>query len=81
MNNYEIESKLTNKAEKWELNNLQSEIQELKRKIDNLKSNINNLQNINDNRYYAFDKLFNIIAEHPQFKEFSNEIYELKGNL
>ena len=81
MNIYEIERKLGDKADKWELHNLQTENRELKSHVNELERKIGYLESINSNRYYALEMLFNMMAENPQFSELKNEIYQLKGIL
>jgi len=81
MNSYEIESKLREKADKWELHSLQTENRELKSHVNELERKIGYLESTNSNRYYALERLFNMLAEHPQFSDLQNEIYQLKGNL
>lgn len=81
MNKYEIENKLNNKADKWELHSLQTENQELKNRVHELERKVGELQSINHSRYYALEGLFNLIAEHPQFFELQYEINQLKQNL
>ena len=79
--NYEIERKLNDKVDKWELYNIQTENRELKSQIQELERKIDNLENVNNNRYCTLERLFNMMAEHPQFSDLQNEIYELKGSL
>lgn len=81
MNIYEIERKLGDKADKWELHNLQTENRELKSHVNELERKIGYLESINSNRYYALEMLFNMMAENPQFSELQKEIYQLKGIL
>jgi len=81
MNTYEIERKLGDKAEKWELHSLQTENRELKSHVNELERKIGYLESTNSNRYYALESLFNMMAEHPQFSDLQNEIYQLKGGL
>jgi cell division septum initiation protein DivIVA len=81
MNTYEIERKLGDKADKWELHGLQTENRELKSHMNELERKIGELQSVNSNRYYALEGLFNLIAEHPQFSDLQNEVYQLKQNL
>ena len=81
MNTYEIERKLSDKADKWELHSLQTENRELKSHVNELERKIGELQSVNSNRYYALEGFFNLIAEHPQFSDFQNEVYQLKQNL
>lgn len=81
MNTYEIERKLGDKADKWELHSLQSENRELKNHVNELERKIGHLESTNSNRYYALERFFNMMAEHPQFSDLQNEIYNLKQNL
>ena len=81
MNTYEIERKLGDKADKWELHSLQTENRELKSHVNELERKIGYLESTNSNRYYALERLFNLIAEHPQFSDLQNEIYQLRGSL
>ena len=81
MNSYEIESKLSNKADKWELHNLQNENRELKSQIHDLERKIGNLEGANSNKNYVFDRLLNLLAENVSLNEISNELHELLGSL
>lgn len=81
MNTYEIERKLSDKADKWELHSLQTENRELKSHVNELERKIGELQSTNSNRYYALEGLFNLLAEHPQFSDLQNEIYQFRQNL
>ena len=81
MKTYEIERKLDDKADKWELHSLQTENRELKSHVNELERKIGHLESTNSNRYYALERLFNMMAEHPQFSDLQNEIYQLKGSL
>lgn len=79
--NYEIERKLNDKADKWELHNVQNENRELKSHINELERKIGSLESINSNRYYVLERFFNLLAESEQFSDISNELYELRGSL
>lgn len=81
MNTYEIERKLGDKVERWEFHTLQTENRELKSHVNELERKIGQLENTNSNRYYALERLFNLMAEHPEFSDLQNEIYQLKGSL
>ena len=81
MNTYEIERKLGDKADKWELHSLQTENRELKSHVNELERKIGYLESTDSNRYYVLERLLNLMAEHPQFSDLQNEIYELKGSL
>ena len=81
MNSYEIESKLRDKADKYELHNLQSENRELRSQIHDLERKIGNLEAANSNKNYLLDRLLNLLAENMSLNEISNEIHELRGSL
>lgn len=81
MNTYEIERKLGEKVDKWEMHSLQTENRELKSHVNELERKIGQLESTISIRYYALEGLFNLIAEHPQFSELQNEVYRLKQNL
>jgi hypothetical protein len=81
MTTYDIERKLDNKADKWELHNVQNENRELRNHINELERKISNIESVNSNRYYALERLFGLLAEHPQFSEMQNELYQLRSNL
>lgn len=79
--NYEIERKLNDKADKWELSNVQTENRELKSQMHELERRVCYLEGVNQNRYYVFERLFNLLAENEQFSDISNQLYELRGSL
>jgi len=81
MNTHEIERKLSEKADKYELHNLQTENRELKSHVNELERKIGELQAANSSRYYALVGLFNLLAGHPQFSDLQNEIYQFRQNL
>ena len=81
MRNHEIESKLNQKVEKWEFHALQTENGQLKNRLNELEIKIEQLKSQVNNRHYALEGLFNLIAVHPKFSEFQNQIYELKQSL
>ena len=81
MNSYEIEVKLRDKADKWELHNLQNENRELRSQIHDLERKISNLEGANSNKNYLLDRLLNLLAENMSLSEISNELHELRGSL
>ena len=81
MNSYEIEGKLRDKADKWELHNVQNENRELKSQIHDLERRIGNLEGTNSNKNYLLDRLLNLLAENISLNEISNELHELRGCL
>ncbi len=80
MNN-EIEKRLKDKADNWELRNVQNENRELKNQIHELERKIENLEVTVSNRYYVIERFLNMLAEQPQFADMSDQIYELRGSL
>jgi len=81
MNSYEIEGKLRDKADKWELHNVQNENRELKSQIRDLERRIGNLEGRNSNKNYLLDRLLNLLAENMSLNEISNELHELRYSL
>lgn len=81
MNSYEIEGKLIEKADKWELRNVQNENRELKNQIHDLERKIGSLEGANNNRNYLLDRLLILLAENMSLNEISNELHELRGSL
>jgi len=81
MQGYEIERKLGDKADKWEMHSLKTENRELRNSMNELERKITHLENVNSNRHYAFDRLFQMMADHPQFSDLQNDIYQLKNSL
>jgi hypothetical protein len=79
--NYEIESKLRDKADKWEVQNTQNEISHLKNEINDLQRSISRLESVNSNRYYVLDRLITLLTEHSQFEDISNQLNEIRCNL
>ena len=78
MNSYEIEGKLRDKADKWELHNVQNENRELKSQIHDLERRIGNLEGANSNKNYLLDRLLTLLAENMSLNEISNELHELR---
>jgi uncharacterized protein YlxW (UPF0749 family) len=79
--NYEIESKLRDKADKWELHNIQNENRELKSHIYDLERKIGNLEGANSNKNYLLDRLLNLLSENVSLNEISNDLHELRGSI
>ena len=77
MNTYEIESRLSDKADNWQLYNLQAENRELKSHVNELEIKIGHLESVNNNRYHVLEGLLNLIAGHPQFSDLQNELYHM----
>jgi hypothetical protein len=81
MNLYEIEGKLRDKADKWELHNVQNENRELKSQIHELERRIGNFEGANSNKNYLLDRLLNLLAENMSLNDISNELHELRCSL
>lgn len=69
MLNYEIESKLSQKAEKWELNSLQQELNSLKNENRELRDTIQRCESKFQNCYSAFELLQRILLDSGQMTE------------
>jgi|LakMenEpi03Aug12_release.lakeMendotaPanAssembly.Ray.scaffolds.fasta_scaffold132958_4 hypothetical protein len=78
---HEIERKLGEKADKWELHGLQTENRELKNQVNELERKIGYLESTNSNTKNTFQMLFDIMIEHPQFSDLENEIHQLKNSI
>lgn len=81
MNLYELERKINEKAEKWELFNLQNQNRELKSRIDELEAKMQRVYDSKNQMSNIFREFLNIILEHPQFSDFQDEIYRIKNNF
>ena len=79
--NSEIERKLNDKIDKWELFNLQSENRNLKDDIIRLEKQIMVLETAKMNHHYVLERLFSLLAEQSQFSDISTQIYELLNCL
>ena len=60
---------------------LQEKERQLLTSKNQLEKQVSNLQAINNNRYAAFERLFNLLIEHPNFSEQQNELFSLKSML
>ena len=69
MLNYEIESKLSQKAEKWELNSLQQQLRELKNENNQLREIIQTCESKFQSYYSAFELLQRILLDSEQITE------------
>ncbi|MFA5299771.1 MAG: hypothetical protein WC389_16420 [Lutibacter sp.] len=81
MNSYEIEGKLRDKADKWELYNVQNENRKLENQIHELERKIGDLEGVNSNRYYVIERLINLLAENVSLNEIASELYDLRCGL
>jgi predicted nucleic acid-binding Zn-ribbon protein len=81
MNTYEIERKLADKADKFEIHDLQNENSRLKSHVDDLEKKIQHAEGKIQNMYYVLDSFFDLIVEEPQFYKQQSEIYRLRQSL
>lgn len=81
MSLYELERKINDKADKYELHDLRQQNRQLVNDISDLNRQINELKSANNNRYYALDGLFSLLAEHPMLSEISDQIQELRRSI
>lgn len=79
MNLYDLERKISEKAEKWELFNLQNQNRELKSRIDELEAKMQRVCNSNNQLSSMFGEFLNIIMQHPQFSDLQDEIHRIKN--
>lgn len=79
--NYEIQQKLNDKADKWELHNVQNENRELKSQIRELERRIDYLEGVNQNRYSLLQNLLDLLIQMENSDEFLVKLYELKNYL
>jgi len=81
MNTYEVERKLSDKADRQDMFGLQTEHRELRNYVNELETKIRQLESTTSNRYYTLERLFNMLAELPEFSELQDQIHELKCSL
>lgn len=67
--NYEVESKLNQKADKWELDDLRQELNTLKNENRNLRETIQTCESKFQNYYSAFELLQRILLDSGQMTE------------
>ena len=77
----EFERKLNDKADKWELHNVQNENRQLKNDIANLEKQIGELRSTNSRHYYVIEQLLSTFAGDPQFSKIANFIMNLRSLL
>jgi uncharacterized protein YlxW (UPF0749 family) len=78
---WETERKLNDKADKWELHNVQNENRQLKNEISDLEKKIGELRSTNSRHYYVIERIITILSEQPQLSDIANQIIELRCNL
>lgn len=78
--NYEIESKLNQKADKWEFHNLQQEVDSLKNDNQQLRESIQVCENKFQNYYSAFELLQRILLDSGNITE-TNDLHSIMQYL
>lgn len=81
MNTYEIENKLRDKADKWELHNLKSEVERLQNENRNLDDKVARLENRISNHYSAIEQLVQIIIDSALFGEREENLMNIRQCL
>ena len=81
MNSYEIESKLRDKADKWQFHNLESKISTLENQNVQLQREIGNCEGRINTHMRAIETLINFIIEKNLLPEYENSLHELKQYL
>jgi regulator of replication initiation timing len=77
--NYEIERKLNDKVDKWELHNLQNEIRNTKTEINDLQQRLSNSIGEINNLRSALAQLMDLLSNEIEIDKF-NSIQNIKGN-
>lgn len=72
---------LRDKADKWELHNVENENRRLKSQIQELERKIEYLESSLSNRRYLLERLIAILADNPNMQENSDEIRGLNTYL
>jgi len=75
--NYELESKLRDKADNWRVDNLQSEIRSLKNEVDELRKTIGRNESRMSNQIYVIRQLVQVIIDNKLLTENESILYEI----
>ena len=81
MYSHDLEHKINEKADKWELHNVQNENRQLQNKINELERRIGNLESQNSNHNNIIGSLLNLLAYNESLHEISNELHTLRCNF
>jgi predicted component of type VI protein secretion system len=79
--NYEIESKLREKVDRWEFHALKSENDSLKNDLHSMRRELDELKSAHRNRHDAIERLIDTLAHDLSLAEISNELHEIKQYL
>ena len=77
--NYELESKLRDKAEKWELHSLEEKIRNLNNDIFELRKVIGQNETRMSNQVYVIQRLITIIMESEVLKDNTHLLYDIQN--
>ena len=81
MSSYEIESKLRDKADKWEFHNLKNEISKLENQNVQLQREIGTCTGRINSQMRAIGGLINFMLEKNLLSEYENQLWNLKAYL
>ena len=79
--NYEIESKLREKADNWKVFNLEQKVDSLSRELSDLKSEKERLKVKIDNQSQAIFDIIQILVEKDTTGEYTSQLVNLRGFL
>lgn len=77
--NYELESKLQDKADKWEVQNLQQEIRNQNNIIDELRRKMGSDQSRMSNQVYVIQRLINLLIVNEVLKDNTHLLYDIQN--
>ena len=77
--NYELESKLRDKAEKWELHSFEEKIRNLNNDIYELRRTIGQNETRMSNQVYVIQRLITIIMESEILKDNTHLLYDIQN--
>ena len=78
LDQWALESKLNNKADKWEMQNLSNKVNKLENENSRLKTAIGELEAVSNNRRQILYKLLDLLIESRSIEE-TNQLNEMKN--
>lgn len=81
MNNYDIENKLRNKTDKWEIHNLNNKLSQLENKNLQLQKENNYYQGRLNNQGRAIDTILGLLINKELMPEFEDTLQSLRQYL
>lgn len=78
---YELERALRDKADKWEIHNLQSKLSDLERQNQQLQREINNCEGRINSQMRAIDTLLGLLIEKELMPEYADTLQNLRQYL